>query len=192
MKKFFKDLERDFNLLVEKTVKINGQSVEDVASKHGINCVDNNFHVGCPGIMDPRDSVPIEFSWFSGTHNADKTNRANQLKSVLEIAEAAFYNDITLVTDKINTLDPRGLSILCSIIETSPHLQHYSDAKGVIIDELLKKKGDIFKYQNNGANKTILEIHLTDERLIKLCCDDQQLAGNAINDDNEFLNDPQD
>lgn len=169
---------KDLNLLVAKTVKINGQSVEDVASKHGINCVDNNFHVGCPGIMDPRDSVPIESSWFSGNHNADKINRANQLKSALEIAEAAINSDISQVTNKINKLELRGLSILCSIVEVSPHLQDYSDAKGVIIDGILKRRGDILKYQNNKENKTILDIHLTDERLIKLCCDDQQLAGN--------------
>lgn len=110
--------------------------------------------------MDPRDSVPIESSWFSGNHNADKTNRANQLKSVLEIAEAAINNDIPQVTNKINTLDPRGLSILCSIIETSPHLQHYSDAKGVIIDELFEKKGDIFKYQNNDDKSVSAVKHL--------------------------------
>ena len=129
------------NLLKAKAVEINGQSVKDVASKHGINCVNNNFYVGCPGVMNPRDSVPIEFSWFSGNHNADKTNRANQLKSALEIAEAAINSDISQVTDKINILDPRGLSILCSIVETSPHLQHYSDAKGVIIDGILKTRG---------------------------------------------------
>jgi hypothetical protein len=59
-----------------------------LASKYGIPFQNNGFQAGCPGIMNPLAEQPlIELKWLTGTHNEDKSYRAEQFVKMLEVLD---------------------------------------------------------------------------------------------------------
>lgn len=66
--------------------------VTNLANRFGINLVNGKFDAGCPGVMNPLETVEIESSWGYGGANVDKTDRFNQFEMALKAAEAAIQH----------------------------------------------------------------------------------------------------
>ena len=86
LEKAFKEVRASANSKVQNTLEL--------ATKHGVPLVEGKFLTGCPGIMNPHDTVDVELQWSSGFHNEDKTGRYNQFAQALEAIEA-FSNDVS-------------------------------------------------------------------------------------------------